>query len=167
GSWTWRASTDNVGVTGYTIYRGGTQVGIVSGSTLTYVDGTVAALTSYSYTVDAFDAAANHSAQSAAAAATTLQISYLNWFDLSSPGMYNDNIHLLNPDGTSTTVDVSLPGAPTQSLPLEAWGGGYVTFPTGTIGGPVTVSASLPVLASQRVQYYSSFNEVWAQSAAQ
>jgi hypothetical protein len=38
----------------------------------------------------------------------------------------------------------------------------YVTFPAGTIGGPVTISASQPVLASQRVQYYSSFNELWA-----
>ena len=38
----------------------------------------------------------------------------------------------------------------------------YVSFPPGTIGGPVTVSSSQPVLASQRVQYYSSFTEVHA-----
>ena len=61
----WNASTDNVGVTGYTVYRNGSQLATVSGSTLTYSDLTVAANTSYSYTVDAFDAAGNHSAQSA------------------------------------------------------------------------------------------------------
>ena len=38
----------------------------------------------------------------------------------------------------------------------------FVSFPAGTIGGPVTLSSTQPVLASQRVQYYSSFNEIWA-----
>jgi hypothetical protein len=37
-----------------------------------------------------------------------------------------------------------------------------VTFPPGTIGGPVTATSNQPVLASQRVPYYSSFNELWA-----
>src|SRR5207302_1759686 len=67
----WSASTDNVGVTGYTVYRGGTMIATVGGSTLTYSDTTVVANTTYSYTVDAFDAAGNHSAQSAAASVTT------------------------------------------------------------------------------------------------
>jgi chitodextrinase len=67
----WNASTDNVGVTGYTIYRNGAALATVSGSTLTYSDTTVASITTYSYTVDAFDAAGNHSAQSAAVSVTT------------------------------------------------------------------------------------------------
>ncbi len=67
----WNASTDNVGVAGYTIYRGGSVLGTVAGSTLAYSDTTVASLTAYSYTVDAFDAAGNHSAQSGAASLTT------------------------------------------------------------------------------------------------
>jgi chitodextrinase len=67
----WSASTDNVGVTGYTVYRGGAQVATVAGSTLTYSDTSVAASTTYSYTVDAFDAAGNHSAQSSPASVTT------------------------------------------------------------------------------------------------
>jgi len=41
-------------------------------------------------------------------------------------------------------------------------GESYVTFAAGTIGGPVVVTSDQPVLASQRVQYYSSFNEIWA-----
>ncbi len=67
----WSASTDNVGVTGYTVYRNGTQVATVGGSTLTYGDTGLTAATQYSYTVDAFDAAGNHSTQSSAAVATT------------------------------------------------------------------------------------------------
>src|SRR5207253_137355 len=51
--------------------RGGTRVGTVGGTTLSYSDTTVAPSTTYSYTVDAFDAAGNHSAPSAAASVTT------------------------------------------------------------------------------------------------
>jgi chitodextrinase len=67
----WSASTDNVGVTGYTIYRDGTALGTVSESTLTYADKTAVGLSTYSYTVDAFDAAGNHSGQSLGASVTT------------------------------------------------------------------------------------------------
>ncbi len=67
----WQASTDNVGVTGYTIYRDNAVLTTVSGTTLAYSDGTVSPSTTYNYTVDAFDAAGNHSAQSSPASATT------------------------------------------------------------------------------------------------
>ncbi len=68
---TWDASSDNVGVTGYAVYRDGTEVGTVGGTTTTFDDTTVAPETTYSYTVDAFDAAGNRSAQSAPAVVTT------------------------------------------------------------------------------------------------
>jgi len=42
-----------------------------------------------------------------------------------------------------------------------------VSFGVGKIGGPIKITASQPVLASQRVQYYASFNEVWAEGSAQ
>src|SRR2546422_10741043 len=67
----WCAPSDTVGVSGYTVYRGGTRVGTVGGTTLSYSDATVAPSTAYSYTVDAFDAAGNHSAPSTAASVTT------------------------------------------------------------------------------------------------
>jgi hypothetical protein len=100
----------------------------------------------------------------AAQAATT---GYFNWFDKASPDMFNDNIQLLNPGGTSATVTVSMPGAPSQMATVAAGAEAFVSFPAGKIGGPVSVSSTQPVLASQRVQYYSSFNEVWAGSAGQ
>jgi fibronectin type 3 domain-containing protein len=65
----WTASTDKAGVTGYKIYRGGSQ--IATSTSNTYSDSSLSAGTTYTYTVAAFDAAGNASAQSASAAATT------------------------------------------------------------------------------------------------
>jgi hypothetical protein len=100
-----------------------------------------------------------------AGAATTT--SFFNWYDNASPGMFNDNIHLLNPGTTSASVTVSLPGATSQTATVGAGAETYVKFPKGTIGGPVTVTSTQPVLASQRVQYNQTFNEVWAASSTQ
>ena len=66
---TWNASTDNVGVTGYRIFRGGTQIATTAGTS--YSNTGLSASTAYSYTVAAYDAAGYVSAQSAAASATT------------------------------------------------------------------------------------------------
>jgi chitodextrinase len=68
---TWQASTDNVSVTGYTIYRDNAILTTVSGDTLNYTDISVLESTTYTYTVDAFDAAGNHSALSSGASVTT------------------------------------------------------------------------------------------------
>ncbi|WP_226872972.1 fibronectin type III domain-containing protein [Microbispora sitophila] len=65
----WNASTDDVGVTGYQVYRGSQLVTTVTGTT--YTDGGLASGTTYSYTVRARDAAGNVSAASAAISATT------------------------------------------------------------------------------------------------
>jgi chitodextrinase len=67
----WQASSDNVGVSGYTIYRNGAVLVTASGSSLTYSDGSVSPSTTYTYSVDAFDAAGNHSAQSSPVSVTT------------------------------------------------------------------------------------------------
>lgn len=65
----WSPSTDDVGVTGYTVYRNGASLGTVS--TTSFTDNTVSAGTTYTYTVDAFDAAGNHSAPSQPLQVTT------------------------------------------------------------------------------------------------
>jgi len=57
----WTASTDNVGVAGYDIYRNGTKIG--TSTTNSYVDAGLSP-GSYTYTVDAYDAAGNVSARS-------------------------------------------------------------------------------------------------------
>ena len=66
---TWTASTDNVGVAGYRIIRNGSQIG--TSSIASYSDTTVAAGTTYSYLVRAYDAAGNVSADSNTATVTT------------------------------------------------------------------------------------------------
>ncbi|WP_432934680.1 discoidin domain-containing protein [Microbispora sp. CA-135349] len=60
---TWNASTDNVGVTGYTVYANGTQRGTVAGNVLTYTD-TQPDTVTVSYYVTAKDAAGNESGPS-------------------------------------------------------------------------------------------------------
>ncbi len=67
---TWAPSTDNAGVLGYRIFRGGVEIG--TSSTLLYTDTGLSAATAYTYTVAAFDAAGNLSAHSNPATATTL-----------------------------------------------------------------------------------------------
>lgn len=60
----WTASTDNVGVSGYQIFRNGLVIGSVPAATLTYADAAVSAGSGYTYMVKAFDAGANYSAAS-------------------------------------------------------------------------------------------------------
>jgi len=89
---------------------------------------------------------------------------WFNWYDRASPGMNADNVHLLNPGSGPVSGTISLPGAAPIPFSLAAGTEGYYSFPSGTVNGPVTVSATAPILASQRVAYFQSFNEVSGQS---
>lgn len=66
----WTASTDNLGVTGYTIVRNGITIAS-AGATASYEDATAAPNTTYSYQVSARDAAGNKSSLSTAATVKT------------------------------------------------------------------------------------------------
>ena len=66
---TWTASTDDMGVAGYKIYRNSSQVGT---ATITnYTDTGLSPSTTYSYTVSAYDSVGNSSAQSSPPATAT------------------------------------------------------------------------------------------------
>jgi chitodextrinase len=67
---TWLASTDNIAVTGYHIFRNGTQFATV-GNVTSYQNTGLSASTTYSYRVRAFDAAGNLSSLSSTRSATT------------------------------------------------------------------------------------------------
>jgi hypothetical protein len=73
-SWDPSTDTDYSGVAGYTIYRNGstTPLATVNATANSYQDSSVAAGTSYSYTVAAFDYAQNTSAASTPTTVTTL-----------------------------------------------------------------------------------------------
>jgi chitodextrinase len=68
-SLSWTAATDNVGVAGYRVFRDGAQVG--TSPAPSYTDSGLATATTYSYTVEAYDAAGNRSPASDAATVTT------------------------------------------------------------------------------------------------
>src|SRR5437667_1161846 len=66
----WSPSTTG-SVAGYTVYRDGSPVGTARPDTTTFMDADVAPSTTYEYSVDAFDLANDHSAQSAPLTVTT------------------------------------------------------------------------------------------------
>lgn len=68
----WSASTDNVGVAGYRIYRDGTEIG--TSTVASFADTSVAGGTTYNYTVKASDVAGNLSASSNTATVKTVSL---------------------------------------------------------------------------------------------
>ncbi|MNU96443.1 Mannan endo-1,4-beta-mannosidase precursor [compost metagenome] len=86
---TWTASTDNVGVTGYDIYRGNTLAG--SSTTTSYTVTGLTPGTAYSFTVKAKDAAGNVSAASSALSVTTNSTSTKAGFYIDGTTVYDAN----------------------------------------------------------------------------
>ena len=72
---TWNASSDNVAVTGYKVFRSGVEIATVTAPATSHSDTGLTANTPYSYTVAAFDAVPNTSAQSAPVSLTTPPVS--------------------------------------------------------------------------------------------
>ncbi len=148
----WTASTDNLGVAGYRVYRNGTQV--ASTSTTAYSSTGLAASTKYSFTVAAYDAAGNASGQSAAVTATTsaaTQAPVVSAFKAASSAITA---------GMSTTLSWTVSGYPTPTVSISGVGtvtGSATTVsPTTTttytltasnIGGSATATATVTVTA--------------------
>lgn len=144
---TWAASTDNVGVTGYKVYRNGVQVGAPTGTL--FIDAGLTSATTYNYTVAACDAAGNCSEQSSASSATTLNAPI--------PGMVvawgsNDSGQIMVPVGLTAVAVVA--GA-YHSVVLKddgtvaAWGreGGQATVPAGLVGVQAIAAGPFHTLA--------------------
>ena len=66
----WTASTDNIGVQSYLLYRNGTYIGWTPDGTVTSTDAGLTAGLTYTYEVRAVDLAGNRSAKSTAATIT-------------------------------------------------------------------------------------------------
>ena len=92
----WDASTDNIGVSGYAIYRDGTQIGTTAGTETTYADQTVQPNTTYGYQVLATDAYGNQSALSTPRSASRRRRSAHSSTTASSPA--------ISPTGRPSTV---------------------------------------------------------------
>jgi hypothetical protein len=91
----WSASTDNVGVAGYRIYRGAALIATISGTT--YSNTGLAPSTTYSYTVAAYDAAGNISAPSSSTSAAT------NKFPLGASVRTTAKVSVMSSPGGSMT----------------------------------------------------------------
>src|SRR5262249_9271990 len=91
----WTASTDNVGVASYGIYRGGALIATTTRTT--YSDTGLVPSTTYSYTAAAYDAAGNRSAQSSPASART------NKFSLGNSVRTTAKVSVVNSPGGTVT----------------------------------------------------------------
>jgi len=120
-SLSWTASTDNVGVVGYNVYRKGTKVG--TSTTASYKDTGLTASTAYSYTVSAYDAAGNTSGQSKSISATT------------SAGTVTSTPTSTPPVSTSTPT-------PTSSIPMGPAGYTFCSNEYGTCSFNGTMSVA-------------------------
>ena len=99
---TWNASTDTggSGMSGYRIFRNGSTTALATVSATSYSDTTVAANTSYTYTVAARDNAGNQSLPSTAASVTTP--ASVTWTGANIGAVAAQGSHAIN--GTSFTV---------------------------------------------------------------
>jgi glucose/arabinose dehydrogenase/chitodextrinase len=105
----WNASTDNIGVAGYKIFRNGNSIATTVNTS--YSDTGLSPSTTYSYTVSAFDSAGNESPQSSPATATTAALGSIA-LDLASRSSNGNNVnsiswsHTVTNNGSNTVLIV-------------------------------------------------------------
>jgi hypothetical protein len=135
----WAASTDNVGVTGYRIYRDGATTPLATVTGTSYHDTGLTASTSYSYRVSAVDAAGNNSGPSSPAATAQTK-----------------------PASTAGTPTLVQAAEGTTSTGLTA------TFPHGTAAGNLLVlTAAVYTGATSPISSVTdSANNSWLRAAA-
>jgi chitodextrinase/C1A family cysteine protease len=126
---TWTASTDNVGVTGYSIYQNSSLLGTSTGTSYNVTN--LSASTTYSFYVTARDAAGNVSAASSAINVTTLPASVTycaskgnnvtyEWIDLIQLGSIN-NVTAANAGyGNFTNLSATLTAGSTYTIYFSA-----------------------------------------------
>ncbi|MCR8630971.1 polysaccharide lyase family 7 protein [Paenibacillus radicis (ex Xue et al. 2023)] len=166
----WNASTDNVGVSGYNVYRGSTLVG--SPTTLSFSDTGLNASTSYSYTVKAKDAAGNLSAASNTASATTqaggtqvtianpgFENSFTGWTTSGSTAISTSDYHSGARSGkissSGSQISQTISGLSTNTTyTLSAWILGQGLIGANTFGGSeVTIGGNSSAWTSISVSF--------------
>ena len=146
----WTVSTDNVGVTGYKIFRNGGATPIGTSSTNSYSDTSVSAGNTYTYTVSAYDAAGNESAKSASAGATTPCAAPATTkgvattsVDLTDAGTYKIWSRIMAPDTTKNSYVLQIDGdcgtiVGDSAIAANSWT--WVDYKDGTTSSKITQS---------------------------
>lgn len=139
-SLSWNVSTDNVGVTGYEVYRGTTL--ITTNSTNSYNVTGLLANTSYSFSVKAKDAAGNKSASSNSLSVTTNANATASRTDLYlseyvEGSSNNKALEIKNETGVS--ISLSTYSIRKQSNGAGAWGAGLTLTGTLANGGKFVI----------------------------
>ncbi len=86
---------------------------------------------------------------------------YMTWYDMQNAQW--DAIHVINPGATGATVQIYVAGVLRDTITVGAGQAAYVTYP-GLIGGPVRIVSTVPIMSSQRVLGWGSFEETVAAS---
>lgn len=126
----WSASTDNIGVTGYEVYRNGILIDTLPATSLSLTSLHLNAAAAYSFYVKAKDAFGNRSAASNLADFITI-----------NPGNITHGTQLttsiVGPAGISISSLTTVPGGAFTGAPLSGWGNLARTVATGgeTIDG--------------------------------
>jgi len=82
---------------------------------------------------------------------------YFTWYDMASASW--DAIHFLNPSTTQTAhINIYIAGQMKSALTLNPRQASYVYYPR-VIDGPVLVTSDIPIMATQRILGWSSFEE--------
>jgi hypothetical protein len=84
---------------------------------------------------------------------------YFTWYDWASPPVTWDALHFMNPSTTQTAhITIKIGGILMGTLTLAPGQASYSTF-QGTMNGPIIVTSDIPIMATQRILGWSSFEE--------
>jgi PQQ-dependent dehydrogenase (s-GDH family) len=172
----WTASTDNIGVTGYDVYRNGTKINPSTITTTTYNVTGLTPSTTYSFYVQAKDAAGNFSANSNTISVTTPasttctgtgSIRYQKWNNISGTSVSNltSNANYPNSPSTSGTLtSFEIPTNSSDNYGMKVFGyicppatGSYTFWIAADDNAELWLSTNSSSGSKQRIAYHTSW----------
>jgi len=88
---------------------------------------------------------------------------YFTWYDMK--GASWNAIHVINPGATDATVQIYVGGVLKDTIAVSAGQAANVNYPS-LMAGPVGVVSTVPIMSSQRILGWGSFEECVGASLA-